>query len=214
MNYSLIHQIFDWAEQYENIIQPKKNYELTELLAWIQNEIKTEKTTDKNNDFFKTENIDTEITAFIIFMYRYGKIYIKKALSETPLQTSEDFTYLVSLMKNPMTKTALIDNNIQEKPTGSEIIKRLIKNEWIEEEKNPEDKRSKLVFLTEKGREVLFSTFERMQKASSIITGDLEQEEKKYFLNMLKKLDTFHKPIFLSQKNNNWEDLQNLFDKK
>lgn len=214
MNYSLIHQIFDWAEQYENIIQPKKNYELTELLAWIQNEIKTEKTTDKNNDFFKTENIDTEITAFIIFMYRYGKIYIKKALSETLLQTPEDFTYLVSLMKNPMTKTALIDNNIQEKPTGSEIIKRLIKNEWIEEQKNPQDKRSKLVFLTEKGREVLFSTFERMQKASSIITGDLEQEEKKYFLNMLKKLDTFHKPIFLSQKNNNWEDLQNLFDKK
>lgn len=214
MNYSLIHQIFDWAEQYENIIQPKKNYELTELLAWIQNEIKTEKTTDKNNDFFKTENIDTEISAFVIFMYRYGKIYIKKALFETPLQTAEDFTYLVSLIKNPMTKTALIDNNIQEKPTGSEIIKRLIKNEWIEEEKNPQDKRSKLVFLTEKGREVLFLTFERMQKVSSIITGDLEQEEKKYFLNMLKKLDAFHKPIFLSQKNNNWEDLQNLFDKK
>ncbi|TAG89506.1 MAG: MarR family transcriptional regulator [Bacteroidetes bacterium] len=215
MNYSLVHQILNWVESYENTTKNSENYELSDVLAWIQEQINAPKKEIPAVPFtLKTENLESEITALIISMYRYGKNYIKKALADTPLQTSDDFTYLVSLMKSPMTKTALIDNNIQEKPTGIEIIKRLLKNQWIEEENNPKDKRSKLVFLTEKGRNTLLQTFEKMLKVSEIIAADLELTEKWQLLFILKKLEAFHKPIFLNQKNNDWNELKQFFDKK
>jgi DNA-binding MarR family transcriptional regulator len=113
-----------------------------------------------------------------------------------------------------MNKTSLIDKNIQEKPTGTEVIKRLLKNEWIAEKNNENDKRSKLIFLTEKGKGILFQTFGQIGKASEIITGSLEQQEKLQLLALLKKLQIFHQPLFITQKNKNWEEFLKLLENK
>jgi DNA-binding MarR family transcriptional regulator len=145
--------------------------------------------------------IETEISILIVNMYRYARVYSKKALENTPLQTVDEFGYLATLLTyNCLKKTELIAKNIHEKPTGMEIIKRLLQNGLIDQFDDEQDKRSKLVRLNDKGKYLLYSIFDKMGKVSDIVTGDLERDEKIQLLYFLKKLDRFHHHIFTNEK--------------
>ena len=89
---------------------------------------------------------------------------------------------------------------MQEKPTGIEVIKRLLKHDLINERNDENDKRSKRVFLTDKGKELFFATVKQLNKVALIVSGDLTKDEKKQLRTLLKKLEDFHNPIYLSHK--------------
>jgi MarR family transcriptional regulator, lower aerobic nicotinate degradation pathway regulator len=110
-----------------------------------------------------------------------------------------------------MTKMQLIEKNIHEKPTGLEVIKRLLKNKIIGERDNDEDKRSKRVFLTEKGKGIFFQTLSQMGEVSKIISGKLTASEKIQLFTLLKKLDDFHNPIFLEHRHKSINELNKDF---
>jgi DNA-binding MarR family transcriptional regulator len=149
----------------------------------------------------RQEPAEVEITRLIVFMYRYAKTYIKQALEGSELQTSDEFAYLASLVtRTGMGKSELIQLNIQEKTTGMEILKRLLSMELIFQYDNPEDKRSKCVAITDKGRAAFFSSVGKMQQVSMLVGGDLNEEEKKTLLFALRKLDHFHHEIFTEGK--------------
>lgn len=132
-------------------------------------------------------------------MYRYAKLYIKKGLEGTVLQSMDEFGYMVSLLQHgPMNKTQLIQRNIQEKTTGVEIINRMIKLGLMGEQPDEQDKRSKLLYVTEEGRKVMGTLFVSMDKISRLILADLSMNEQLQFMNMLQRLDDFHKPIFMA----------------
>jgi MarR family transcriptional regulator, lower aerobic nicotinate degradation pathway regulator len=100
-----------------------------------------------------------------------------------------------SIMLFPMQQHAkmdLIERNIHEKSTGMEVLKRLIRNGMLAEFPNQEDKRSKLVALTEQGRAEVLRVLEGMQKLTTTVNGDLLPQEILTLNALLKKLDTFH----------------------
>ena len=67
-------------------------------------------------------------------MYHYAKGYIKKALRDSYLQTSDEFSFLITLMTyDSITKGELITKHVMEKTSGSEVIRRLIKRGMIVE---------------------------------------------------------------------------------
>ena len=99
-----------------------------------------------------------------------------------------------------MTKIQLIEKNVHEKPTGLEVIKRLLKHGLADERNDENDKRSKRVFLTDKGKALFFATIEQMNKVALIVSGNLTADEKKQLHTLLKKLQDFHDPIYLSNK--------------
>ncbi len=149
----------------------------------------------------RQEPAEVEITRLIVFMYRYAKTYIKQALEGSEIQTADEFAYLASLVtRTGMGKSELIQLNIQEKTTGMEILKRLLSMELIFQYDNPEDKRSKCVAITDKGRAAFFSSVGKMQQVSMLVGGDLNEEEKKTLLFALRKLDHFHHEIFTEGK--------------
>jgi DNA-binding MarR family transcriptional regulator len=134
-------------------------------------------------------------------MGRYSRFYTKQALVGSKLSTADDFVYLAVLFKyGSMSKTALIQYNIQEKTTGVEVIKRLLKNGFISQSNHETDRRSKQVSISEKGQRELFSVFGKMDKVSQMIGGDLTQNEKILLLGLLKKLNDFHEFSFTSEK--------------
>ena len=69
--------------------------------------------------------------------------------------------------------------NVHEKPSGLEVIKRLLKHDLVNERNDENNKRSKRVFLTDKGKALFFATVKRLNKVALIVSGDLTQDEKK-----------------------------------
>ena len=80
---------------------------------------------------------------------------------------------------------------MHEKPTGLEVIKRLIKHGLVNERNDENDKRSKRVFLTDKGQALFYATVEQLNKVALIVSGDLTQDEKKQLYPLLKKIRRF-----------------------
>jgi MarR family transcriptional regulator, lower aerobic nicotinate degradation pathway regulator len=88
-----------------------------------------------------------------------------------------------------------------------ETIKRLLKNNLIQQLDNPNDHRSQLLQLTEKGKGVLYSLFSNMNLVGQIVVGDLSEIEKIQLSYLLKKLDVYHNAIFHNRKNESLETL-------
>jgi DNA-binding MarR family transcriptional regulator len=126
-------------------------------------------------------------------MSRYAKFYIKKALEGTPLQTAEDFTALAILLThNQLSKSELIGHNLQEKTSGTEVIRRLIASGLVRQWDNEKDKRSKHIAITDEGKALLYQVFEHTNYVGKIITGKLTFAEKFTLQYLLQKLEDFH----------------------
>jgi DNA-binding MarR family transcriptional regulator len=148
----------------------------------------------------KSANADPAI--LITFMYRYAKSYIKKAMGNSPIQTADEFSFLITLMTfESLTKTELISKQIVEKTSGIEVIKRLYKQGLLTEFNDPVDRRSVRVAITQLGREAILDLLPQMSAVSKIVVGNLSQSEIDTLTFLLKKLDYFHHDIFLNQKN-------------
>lgn len=207
MPYDFLKELIILTEQYEADIDGKVTPTAKDFAVWLFNKTKSHRSEDirmGDAPYKEVENgnkIETEISILIVNMYRYARVYSKKALENTPLQTVDEFGYLATLLTyNCLKKTELIAKNIHEKPTGMEIIKRLLQNGLIDQFDDEQDKRSKLVRLNDKGKYLLYSIFDKMGKVSDIVTGDLERDEKIQLLYFLKKLDRFHHHIFTNEK--------------
>jgi DNA-binding MarR family transcriptional regulator len=218
-SFQLVHQLLTLVEKFEN--ENDREVSLQDFAGFLVNqlELPLENLTSSELRFGESEHsaqqlayqIDNNISRLLIFMYRYAKSYIKKALEDTPLQTPEDFTCLAILLTHKdLSKTELISHNIQEKTSGSVVINRLIKAGLINQWDNKNDKRGKRISITEDGRALLYRVFEHTSHVGKIVTGKLALEEKLTLQHLLQKLEDFHYPIHENKSINSKEDLQRL----
>lgn len=219
MNYQLLHELIDQVADFQ---KENQSGTLQDFSAWlsqkIENEEKQQKEISENlKDSFQdsdnysknnTENFKEQenysVLALITYLYRYAKLYAKKALEEhqSAFVTFDELVYLITLYfhPNPLSKTQLIETNIHEKPTGMEIIKRLLKNGLIEQLDSQEDRRIKYLRVTEKGKTEFIKVFGTMRDITRLVSGNLTKEEDYQLFQLLKKLHLFHNPIFLHEK--------------
>ena len=94
-----------------------------------------------------------------------------------------------------MTKGKLIARHRLGVSSGSEIIRRLIRQQLIREYPDERDLRSVRVEISGKGRKELISAFGEMYKVSRIISGNLTRNERDEVLRALRKLSGFHEEI-------------------
>lgn len=202
MNYPLLFELLRQLQKFEDSIGTDKST-LQEFRLWLNQQSYLVNIPDSNDhsDVLGSNTSEVEISKLLIYTSRYAKFLIKKGLESYPMLVNEDITYIYTLMGfESMTKIQLIEKNVHEKPTGMEIIRRLLKNELIDEKNDLNDRRSKRVFLTEKGRRLFFDTLSNMRIVAKIVSGTLTENEKQTLLVLLKKLDEFHNPIFLEEK--------------
>lgn len=151
---------------------------------------------------------DTDISILIVLLFRYAKGYIKKALKDSIINTADEFSFLITLMTfESLSKTELIQKQVMEKTSGTEVINRLLKNELITQYNDENDKRSVRVRITPKGRMELVQILPQMQIVSQIVTGRLDEKEKTTLAYMLRKLEHYHNDIFLNKKETELFDL-------
>ncbi len=207
MAYNLLKSLIPLIEQYEQETEGNDNIE--DFLQWAGGNKYGHLPAERNDlDIPPGENLEGVLGKYIVFLYRYARSYVRKALEDTALTHFDDFAFLVALWADqPISKTSLIQKNIMDKSSGSEIIKRLIRQGFMEELPSETDKRSKLVRLTQVGTGALMQTFEKMGKVSMLISGNLSEAEKIQLFELLHKLHHFHLPIYMDQKNGSIEEI-------
>ncbi|NNU33865.1 MarR family transcriptional regulator [Mucilaginibacter sp. S1162] len=94
-----------------------------------------------------------------------------------------------------LSKSELIGHNLQEKTSGTEVIKRLIASGLVRQWDDVKDKRSKHIAITDEGRKLLFQVFEHTNYVGKIITGKLTIAEKFTLQYLLQKLENFHRTL-------------------
>ena len=208
MNYGLIKDVLDLVQEFE--IETNNNNHFETSVEGFKNWISINNNTVVNEpDWEGKENgrsAESVINTLIVHMNRYAKSYSKSAIVGSDFSTQEDFIYLINLKAfGEMSKMDLIKKNVHEKPVGMQIINRLINQGWIEQRNSKTDKRSKVISISETGLQALGNQMDKIRQATSIVTGNLSQNEKMELIRLLNKLDDFHQEIY--DKNIDTENL-------
>ena len=208
MNYGLIKNILDLVQEFE--IETNNNNHFETSVEGFKNWISTNNNTIVNEPNWEGKengrSAESVINTLIVHMNRYAKSYSKSAIVGSDFSTQEDFIYLINLKAfGEMSKMDLIKKNVHEKPVGMQIINRLINQGWIEQRNSKTDKRSKVISISETGLQALGNQMDKIRQATSIVTGNLSQNEKMELIRLLNKLDDFHQQIY--DKNIDTENL-------
>lgn len=199
MNYGLIKDVLDLVQEFE--IETNNNNHFETSVEGFKNWISTNNNTIVNEPNWEGKengrSAESVINTLIVHINRYAKSYSKSAIVGSDFSTQEDFIYLINLKTfGEMSKMDLIKKNVHEKPVGMQIINRLINQGWIEQRNSKTDKRSKVISISETGLQALGNQMDKIRQATSIVTGNLSQNEKMELIRLLNKLDDFHQPIY------------------
>ncbi len=211
----LIKNLLDHVEAYK---EEFGNSDLKEFSIYLKDKVSEEIAVHKGVEFDKNNYqnyksyAEVEFSTLLTNLYRFAKHYMKKAFVDMEIKTIDEFGFLASLLKQKsLTKNELIHQHLLETSSGSEILKRLIKNGLVDEIKDPNDKRAKRVLLTEKGTRIVFQSFDEMHKISEIIIGNLNKEEIKQVLQAFNKLSYFHQHIHASDRTSDLDAIHHKY---
>ena len=152
---------------------------------------------------------EQEIALSFFKLANYSKMYWRSHFVDSPFFMHDNLIFLTNLwMHGGMTKMELIRKSTQEKPTGMQIINRLIEQKFIQQKDSKVDKRSKIVEITQRGQMELVQNQAEIQQIAQVINGNLKSFEKKKLHQLLKKLSLFHEDVFSESKSK--EDLIHL----
>jgi len=207
----LLKELLDYTDSFQ---KEKGSTDIKEFAMYLRDKVVHGKATVE--DDYKKENYmaykempKVEFSTLLTGLYRFARIYVKKAFHSTTINTVDEFGFLASILKErSLLKNELIKRHYMEVSSGSEIIKRLIKNKLIYEYQDPNDGRAKRVSLTEAGFKEIMTAFDEMHKVSEIVVGNLSQEELTETLTVFNKLNYFHINIHSNSKD---EDLDSIY---
>jgi DNA-binding MarR family transcriptional regulator len=214
-NIKLIKDLLEYVEKYEAEVG---NIDLKEFSIYLRdkvipNEAANLSTSFDQDDFMNYRSYpEIEFSTLLTGLFRFAKHYIKKAFQDTAIRTIDEFGFLATLLKEgSLLKNELINQHMLEISSGSEILKRLIKNDLVQEYRDEHDKRAKRVSLTDAGREEIFKAFGDMHKVSEIVIGNLTKKELTDTLSVLNKLTFFHQHIHEKDRNTELDELHKKY---
>lgn len=150
----------------------------------------------------------TDVSILVTLLFRYAKMYVKKALKDSRIRTVDEFSFLITLLTHDhMSKQELINTQVMEKTSGIEVVNRLIKQGFVLQSDDKSDRRSKLIRISPEGRKEILSVLPQMGMVSRIVLGNLNKDEQRLLAYLLRKLDRFHNDIFLNDKDQELEEL-------
>lgn len=217
-NYQLINQLVTLVAEFEKQKQNQAPLSLEGFTGFLNAKLGGEKLANVVHDVRFGEQqpdavamayqLDNNIARLFIYMSRYAKSYIKKALQHTNLATAEDFTCLALLLTHHnLSKTELMQMSLLEKASGTEVVNRLLKNNLVQQWDDPNDKRGKRIAITEQGKLLLYDVFKDMNKVSGIVTGKLSTTEKYTLQYLLQQLEDFHYDLYTKKSISSKADL-------
>ena len=200
-NYDLIKNILELVEDFEFENQDELyDSDIDGFKKWIADASYRSRAVVSEPDWVSKEDgrsPESVISTMLVHLSKYAKMYSKSVILDSPFSTQEEFIYLINLKAyGALSKMELIRMNIQDKPTGMQIINRLIKHGWVIQTDSELDKRSKLIEISAEGLETLQKHMVKIKQATQIVSGDLSLNEKLELIRLLGKLTHFHQEVY------------------
>jgi len=121
---------------------------------------------------------------------RLGLLYSGLALKDTDVNQIEEFGVMVTILqlKNP-TKITVINANLLEVSSGTDLLSRMKKRGLIREQADASDKRIKRLSLTAKGERATKQCAERITKNARMLFHGLSDGDKERCIGILKHVE-------------------------
>jgi len=122
----------------------------------------------------------------------YG-LYHRASMVNSGLPAKDSFFFLNVLNQlGEVTKSELINYLLAETTTGMEAINKLVKAGLVRERKDPNDKRAKLVRISDKGLQKLKSCMLNAGRVNEMVFQDLNGDALSVCLQILEPVEKFH----------------------
>ena len=185
-----IKALIQWFEIYaeEN---PDSEGDLNAFIIWLNSKLfADEHGSQAEHD---PAMLDMELTFLLALQNRHYKAYAKDALIDSELSSPEGFSFLYHLyLADSYRKMELIKMHQLEPPSGIEVLKRLLKREFIEEYDDPDDGRAKRIRITESGKQKIHAILPKMKEVFSSMTANMSLNEKLHVLAFLRQMNDYH----------------------
>ncbi|MEP6627344.1 MAG: MarR family transcriptional regulator [Ginsengibacter sp.] len=135
-------------------------------------------------------------------------IYMRMAFKDLPLATDQ-FNFLAALyVSGECNKTTVTNYAMMEMSTGSDILKRLLKQGYITQRNDPDDKRSRLINITKKGEVIVKTCFARNTEIRNFMLSSLTESDKKNITTLLKPIEERNANLAIAYKQGTFADLK------
>lgn len=188
-----IDQIIKLLDHWKNFKEKSLSDDLGQFGLWLNE--KENKKKEIPDDYTISPNMT--IGFLLGGILGYLEVWTKMTFRNLPIQNFHDFGTLkfIEALKNP-TKKEIAEDSLVEQSTCFEALKRMAKNELVEEETDERDKRVKRVKLTKYGKEITDQATHQAYLLSSLLVGDITDDEKQVLIGVLQKLDNFHEDLY------------------
>jgi DNA-binding MarR family transcriptional regulator len=187
---NIVAELIDHLKRYESE-KGREPKDVKEFTIWLNQFV-----FEQNHSFETSQeenNFDMELTFLLIMQSKHYKMYCKEALVNTEINSPDEYSFLYHLsLVDSFRKMELIHIHLLEAPSGIEIIKRLLKKDFIQEFDDKEDRRAKRIRLTEKGRQETEKLTPQMEEVYSKMAAEMSLKEKLYIVSLLRKLNDYH----------------------
>lgn len=183
-------EIIEWLKLFteEN---PENEMDLKPFIIWLNSRLFTDLHSDQSKH--DHDMLDMELSFLLALQHRHYKAYAKSALGGSELSSPEGFSFLYHLnLVDSYRKMELIKMHLIEPPSGIEVLKRLLKKEFIEEFDDPDDKRAKRIRITETGKQEIQSIMPKMKHVFSSMTAEMSLNEKLHVVSFLNHMNDYH----------------------
>ncbi len=190
-------------EQWELYLNAGGVPDVEHFAVWVLTQRKDEMPSSEKKkqlmEYFDTHGAETgnivssaKAGYFISRLQKFTKHASKKIFDSLGYSSSEEFAMLALLdSRGECGKKELIHENLLEVTTGMDILKRMLSMGWVIEQVNPEDKRQRLLRITETGKKKLFETYNNLSIVPDVL-ADLTSDEREVLTKLLMHLDSFH----------------------
>ena len=187
---NIVKDLIEHLRRFE-IEKGQEPQDVKEFAIWLSQLLfESHNSLESNQD---ESNIDMELTFLLIMQSKHYKTYCKEALINTEINSPDEYSFLYHLsLVDSFRKMELIHIHLLEAPSGIEVIKRLLKRDFIEEYDDKDDKRAKRVRITTKGRKEIDKITPQMKLVYSKMTAEMSLKEKLYAVSLLKGINDYH----------------------
>ena len=172
--------------------------------AWLQHTQGSPKETTVPTSL--SSSLDEDLFSLWGRLMRFTERWAKRAFEETPIRTLEEHGILMYIAQHGSpTKSEVAQHSLMEQTTCLEILKRLQRQELLSEFKDPNDRRSRRVELTEAGRYLVKDELQmRGKQLASLMAGPMPTNAKLQLVGQLQELAQFQANLLQRSGDQPW----------
>ena len=123
------------------------------------------------------------IGKFVSFLYRYSQMYLDKELKPYHIGSGQFYLLMPLFQKDGVNQESLVQSINLDKANVTRAVQKLVKEGYVFQQRDNEDRRSYRIFLTEKGRAIEPGLKKIALEWENILLSSFDSDKKQTIVN-------------------------------